>query len=126
MRSGQISAYQQSWRTVRQGLTFVYTFIYTFMTINFTWHPEKDERNFLTRGIGFEYAAQMFEGWCHEAVDDRHDYGEQRIVATGVINDREYVVVYTRRGNELHIISARKANAREQRKYHKARTRAGE
>lgn len=47
-------------------------------------------------------------------VDDRKDYGETRYIAVGRINNREYVLVFTRpNANETRIVSLRKANSRE-------------
>jgi len=48
------------------------------------------------------------------------DYGEQRIVATGKIEDGVLVVVYTRRGRRRRIISARPAKRKERDDYRKA------
>ncbi|ARK71137.1 BrnT family toxin [Burkholderia pseudomallei] len=50
-------------------------------------------------------------------VDDRRDYSEVREVGFGVIGDRLYCVVFTQRGDSMHIISMRKANKREVKSY---------
>ncbi|WP_229657149.1 BrnT family toxin [Burkholderia pseudomallei] len=50
-------------------------------------------------------------------VDDRRDYSEVREVGFGVIGDRLYCVVFTQRGDLMHIISMRKANKREVKSY---------
>lgn len=50
-------------------------------------------------------------------VDSRHDYRELREVGFGVIDERLYCVVFTQRGDAMHIISLRKANKREVRNY---------
>ena len=60
----------------------------------------------------------LFDGPTVETVDDRFNYGETRINALGEIEGRVYVVTYTWRDANRRIISARKANAREQRKYY--------
>ena len=49
--------------------------------------------------------------------DDRFDYGEPRYRSVGQVEGRVFVVVYTPRGGRLRIISARKANERERRRY---------
>ncbi|WP_231982658.1 BrnT family toxin [Pseudomonas mucidolens] len=49
--------------------------------------------------------------------DDRFDYGECRYRAMGYIGDRLHVVVFTPRGNAVHVISFRKANKREVKNY---------
>lgn len=59
----------------------------------------------------------MFDGHLIENVDERRNYRETRIRGLGEIDGRVYVVVYTLRGNNRRIISARKANGRETRTY---------
>jgi uncharacterized DUF497 family protein len=47
-------------------------------------------------------------------MDDRFDYGEERIQAIGLLDEREIVVIYTNRpGEEWRIISARPATPQE-------------
>ena len=55
-----------------------------------------------------------------ESIDDRFDYGEERIVATGDMNGTIIVVVYRLRGETIRIISARKANRHERDSYYQA------
>lgn len=50
-------------------------------------------------------------------------YGEMRWIAIGYIRGRLHYVVYTHRGEQWRLISLRKANPREGRRY--ARARAG-
>ena len=62
----------------------------------------------------------IFTGPFVKEEDARIDYGETRFVATGPIaalGNRIFVVVYTWRENIRRIISFRKANDREIRKY---------
>jgi hypothetical protein len=49
--------------------------------------------------------------------DTRRDYGETRYIALGHIGDRVHSLVFTPRGDALHVISLRKANRREVRRY---------
>ena len=80
----------------------------------------KDEDNIRTRGLPLGAAELLFTGPYVEEEDARIDYGETRFVATGPIaalGDRIFVVVYTWRENIRRIISFRKANDREIRKY---------
>jgi hypothetical protein len=51
------------------------------------------------------------------AEDRRRDYGEKRFVALGKIYHRVHVLVFTRCSSKVRIISLRKANAREVRRY---------
>lgn len=51
--------------------------------------------------------------------DTRTDYGEQRIRLLGMIDERLHVAVITHRGDKVRVISLRRANAREERRYAK-------
>ena len=84
----------------------------------FEWDAAKRQRNLRDHGVDFIDVAPLFELTILETIDDRFDYGETRIRCLGEIGGRVYVVIYTRRGENRRIISARKANAREQRTYH--------
>ena len=80
----------------------------------FEWDPIKEERNIRERGIDFTLASRIWGGQVLEKIDDRRDYGETRILAFGTVDDRLMAVLYTWRGSNRRIISARKANRREQ------------
>ncbi len=49
--------------------------------------------------------------------DTRRDYGEIREIGYGLIGNRLYCVVFVRRDDTLRMISFRKANSREVRRY---------
>lgn len=49
--------------------------------------------------------------------DDRKDYGEVRYNMLAKVSGRVFHITFTERGKILWIISARKANQREQRRY---------
>ena len=83
----------------------------------FEWDPDKEKRNIGERSIDFTTAARIWEGPVVERIDDRRDYGETRIIAMGEVDDRLMVVVSTWRGAARRIISARKANPREKRRF---------
>ena len=53
-----------------------------------------------------------------EWLDDREDYGEDRYVIIGTVNNRLLCVAYTMRGEAIRIISARGAEPHERRQYH--------
>ena len=52
--------------------------------------------------------------------DKRKNYGEQRYCVLGFIRDRLHSVVFTPRGGKPRVISLRKANKREVKRYEKA------
>lgn len=81
----------------------------------------KDEENRRKHLLPLAAAALLFEGRFIEEEDSRRKYGETRFIAVGPIaafGDRIFVVVYTWRGPIRRIISFRKANDREVRRYH--------
>jgi uncharacterized DUF497 family protein len=82
-----------------------------------SFDPAKNERNIAERGLSFDLAAE-FE-WADALIiqDDRRDYGEPRFQALGYIGERLHVLVFTPRGQALHVISLRKANLREVKRY---------
>jgi uncharacterized DUF497 family protein len=53
------------------------------------------------------------------AVDDRRDYGEMRYVALGMLGNRLHVLCFVETDDGIRVISFRKANAREVRRYEK-------
>jgi uncharacterized DUF497 family protein len=82
-----------------------------------SWDPEKRDRTLAERGLDFEDAAQVFAGTTVDFIDDRQDYGEDRWISFGRLKGRLVALVWTPRGEARHIISMRKANDREQKKY---------
>lgn len=82
-----------------------------------SYDPGKNARNIAERGLSFELAL-AFE-WESAIVwpDTRRDYGEARFIALGRIGERVHSLVFTLRSDALHIISLRKANRREVRRY---------
>jgi uncharacterized DUF497 family protein len=85
--------------------------------VRITYDPQKRERTLAERGLDFEDAAVVFGGDFYETIDDRHEYGEERRLTVGLLNERLVMVVWTPRGADRHIISMRKCNAREQNRY---------
>ncbi|MBV9586459.1 MAG: BrnT family toxin [Alphaproteobacteria bacterium] len=91
--------------------------------MGFEWDEDKRASSLAKHGVDFRRAAQIFGGSVIEFSDERRDYGERRIRCLGEIEGRVFSVVYTWRGPIRRIISARKANVREQRAYHTRHTR---
>jgi uncharacterized DUF497 family protein len=77
----------------------------------------KRDKNFDEKGLDFVRAAEVFEGATVTVNDERKDYGETRFVTAGRLDGRIVIVVWTRRGHARRIISMRKANEREIKKY---------
>jgi len=82
--------------------------------------PKKSELNAQQRGLPFSVVDEFDFDSALYKVDDRHDYGEIRIRAIGVINGRLHVMVYTESTRGIRVISLRKANLREVKYYEQA------
>jgi uncharacterized DUF497 family protein len=65
------------------------------------------------------FAVRVFlDPYRMDSEDKRRDYSEERRLTPGTIEGRLYAVACTVRDKIIRLISARKANQREQRKYH--------
>lgn len=86
----------------------------------FEWDDAKSRRNLTDRGFDFEFAARIFKADLLEYEDRRRDWGERRMVAIGEVEDEVLFVVYTWRGPNRRIISARRASRSERDAYREA------
>ena len=88
--------------------------------MEYDWDEDKRRINLREHKIDFVAAQDVFNDVERiETLDDRHDYGEERIQTIGYAKPGVLFVVYTLRDNEntIRIISARKANKREKALY---------
>jgi hypothetical protein len=63
--------------------------------------------------------AGIFDHAVVEATDDREPFAEERIIAYGEVSHQVIAVVYTWRGQNRRIISARKATKAEREAYYR-------
>ena len=79
--------------------------------------PQKNARNIRDRGLSFEDVPLLDweNAWVEQ--DARRDYGEDRYVAYACRENRLYIVCFTFRADVLRILSYRKANRREEKRY---------
>jgi uncharacterized DUF497 family protein len=85
----------------------------------FEWDDAKAASNWRGHGVSFEMARDMFKDiFAVEWVDSGQDEHEDRFVAIGMVENRLLFVAYTMRGETIRIISARKAEPYERRRYH--------
>ncbi len=85
--------------------------------VEFEFDPEKDATNKDKHGVSLRDAERMDLSTARFASDDRHDYGEPRTQSLGKIDGRLYMLVFTMRGRVMRVISLRKANLKEMRRY---------
>ena len=79
----------------------------------YEWDAIKAATNLDKHGVSFEAVFRFDWSSAIEAEDIRHDYGEVRTQALGLIGDRYHVLVYAMRSDRIRVISLRKANRRE-------------
>ena len=82
-----------------------------------TYDVAKRNATLADRGLDFADATEIFAGITIDIPDERHDYGEVRVLSVGHLRGRMVVVVWTQRGEARHVLSMRKANEREKRRY---------
>jgi hypothetical protein len=90
--------------------------------VNIEFDDAKSRRNARERGLPFDRAAEFeWESAIYEE-DVREDYGERRIVAIGLLEERLHVLCFTPIEDGARIISFRKANRREVNAYEQETT----
>ncbi len=81
------------------------------------WDEEKRQRNLRERGLDFADVGRFDFGTAIVVPDLRSNYGEPRFNTTGFLDDVLCVICWTPRSGNFRVISLRKANARERKKY---------
>jgi len=87
--------------------------------VKFEWDEAKNRINIRKRGIDFDDVREVFDGPMIVNPDDREDYSEDRRVGTGFLRNMPVIVVFTEINDTIRIISARKANRYERKKFEK-------
>lgn len=77
----------------------------------------KREITLFERGLDMARANEIFEASHMDQIDSRKNYGEVRVVSFGCLDNLPVVVVWTHRGIKRRIISLRRVNEREIKKY---------
>ena len=87
--------------------------------MKYVWNSKKAKINLKKHGVDFADAIEVFEDLCAITCEDA-DHSEERFITMGLdAFGRIIVVVYTYRGEKIRLISARKANKKEQKQYYK-------
>lgn len=79
--------------------------------------PSKSEGNAKVRDLPFQRCEDFDWETAVYSEDDRRDYPETRIVAIGLLDMRLHVICFAPINGGVRIISFRKANKREVRRY---------
>ena len=93
----------------------------------FEWDPNKAKENLEIHGVSFDEAGTAFRDTLSLAIyDPLHSEEEDRFVLIGNSHkDRLLVVVHTERGDNIRLISARKASEKERKQYEENAKRSG-
>lgn len=92
----------------------------TIEVVEITFDPQKHERNLRERNLGFDEAARF--DFLSASYFGEVRNGENRVVGIGYLGGRLHVLCFIPIHNGVRVISFRKANAREARKYGKPKT----
>jgi len=89
------------------------------MIEGFEWDKNKAQKNLVKHDVSFVEATTVFLDSLSIAIDDpNHSQSEQRYIIIGYSNrGRLLVVVFVDRGDNIRIISARRATSYERRTY---------
>ena len=80
---------------------------------------DKSRQNAAKIGMDFVEAQAMWDGWCIY-VASNHNALEPRELVIGRINDRIWTAIITRRGDNIRIISVRRARQNEEQIYERS------
>lgn len=89
------------------------------MALNFEWDRTKAASNLRKHAVSFEEASTVFgDPFSYTIPDPMHSVGEKRFVILGRSSaNRLLVVVHLERGDNIRIISARRASRKERNRY---------
>jgi uncharacterized DUF497 family protein len=85
--------------------------------MDYSWNDNKLLLNLEKHQVHFSYVEQFEWDTASIEPDTRFNYGEPRFIAYGLIDSRLYCLVFTPRNKQIQIISLRKANKREVKRY---------
>ncbi len=88
--------------------------------VTYSFDPAKAASNKALHGVDFADARDFDWETALVVEDVRRDYGEKRYVALGMIGERVHVMIFSPRGGAVRLISLRKANKREVKRYDEA------
>jgi uncharacterized protein len=91
------------------------------MPLTFEWDSRKARSNLAKHGVGFQEASTIFGDPLSLTIPDpEHSLSEERYITVGgAFTGKLLVVVHTERGDNICIISARRASRRERKFYEK-------
>ena len=86
--------------------------------MKFIWDRRKNEANIKKHELDFADAYKVFESPILVGLDDREEYGEDRWIGIGLMENRVVVIVFTEPDEDtIRVISFRKATTDERKGY---------
>ena len=82
-----------------------------------SYDSNKNKRNIEHRGLSFDRVADLDwdNAWIYQ--DERNEYNEIRFIAYSMLEKRLHFVCFTETEDGIRVISFRKANSREVKRY---------
>lgn len=81
--------------------------------MRFTWDEAKRKINLAKHGYDFADAPKVFAGPLVLSEDRKDDYGEQRMLALGLLDEVVVLIVHVESDDSIRIISMRKGTKNE-------------
>jgi len=92
-----------------------------FHSVRFEWDETKNQKNIVAHTISFQKASLAFLGPMLVEPDPESDYGEERFIGVGLVENRFVLIIFTEREPDvIRIISARKALKHERQRFEKS------
>jgi uncharacterized protein len=89
--------------------------------LRFEWELEKARASLAKHGVSLEEAEEAFrDPFGLELIDDRFDYGEERLILIAMAQGRLLTVVFVERGDVCRLISTWPSTKAEQDAYFEA------
>ena len=85
--------------------------------MEFEWDERKRQKLLKERQLDLVRVARIFRGSVLTELDTRSDYGEDRYISIGKIEEEIFVVVHTTRADAVRLITAWRAGRRARRRY---------
>ena len=86
--------------------------------MRFEWDEDKRDSNIVKHSIDFADASRLFSAPMRTVLDMRHDYGEERFIGLGLLDNRVVAVAFTEPDqNTIRVLSMRRALAHERKQY---------
>jgi uncharacterized DUF497 family protein len=87
------------------------------MALKFTWDEEKRKANLRKHALDFADVWAVFAGVTFTVLDERFDYGEERLITLGILRGVVVAIAHIEQEETVRVISMRKATNYEQKLY---------